>query len=1023
MPAFGQRLRLRLFMEGIEVPVVASNSQGAPNSPIMCSIQIPPLAEGTRFLPRTTVHLFFLDIYEQKSPLISSGGSSTTTKSPTAYERRAQRAEDDLAALSEGTSDRYKVLFMGEVIGFQFTKSHANRSLVLQCADFSNYWDYAYQWSNTGIFGPGIKAVFSGGSTNLFTDFLTSNGSIITQIVTRGRCNTYPKLKGLAAGIVRLIEGIGGTYQVRTTEGGVKKLAGQNIFFSLAELRLHITQMVGALEDDPTSSRLLARQGYGSLFDRALGNLGSQTSIRQAISALTAVIFHETYAQHAPYYIPGKDGSVSGVARRRIADDPQLASVAALAQQSKQSLENIQQALEAATVDAPSSFKTTVAQQLNSIRVSLNRAQATSGVRKGDASVSALLSRSGKAIGSAYTLLGKWRPAAPESDRAALTRKLDEAVGLLDRLMGLSVQVTVSGQQEPARLMQQILRPDIWFGAPPRCNVLFPEDYDQWSYQRMFLQEPTRFLLKTNDEFFGEDELFDKFYFAPAAGSLKKDRANLQTMLRNDLLDHELFTGILPVFEKMGEFNVFASRSKTQQNPTKIGYAQRAANFMYFKHRFNSRQARISGKFNPYIACGFPGLIIDKHVDLDTIAAHNELRKKKGLPTIERLQMLGTHFLGNFTQVSHAVSQADGSGRTEISISYPRQVDESVEFLGAVEKLQTVNRRQGQDAVRATDVAAITAPQLGSLGPAGGVIVNVTNVTTQYVSARTLALQDPSTAQKLPLFGAKSRNSGGQARTQLVPVGVSVSAADLSSSDVEELAGTRGRELVFSAFRVEEEVPRYKREQVDLPAEEFIRPGWYGDVWTSAKIGGAYGTFLGTGAITDPQVITAPGGGTSGVPSERAHEAQDTADTATTNDDPKLDAPGVLALDENSSIEQAVEFLVLTYSYIRQHGLDVDEFIRSYTWRPIASMVDIFGTRDLKFSTDGSSVESGIEGFHSRAFGPYDDLFGLAGPELEDFLGIKRDSAGAHKGDTRGRKQEAVKRYMAALLFSRGLLG
>jgi hypothetical protein len=86
-------------------------------------------------------------------------------------------------------------------------------------------------------------------------------------------------------------------------------------------------------------------------------------------------------------------------------------------------------------------------------------------------------------------------------------------------------------------------------------------------------------------------------------------------------------------------------------------------------------------------------------------------------------------------------------------------------------------------------------------------------------------------------------------------------------------------------------------------------------------------------------------------------------------------------------------------------------------------MVDIFGTRDLEFSSDGSAVESGIEGFHSRAFGPYNDLFGLAGPELEDFLGIKRDSTGAQKGDTRGRKQEAVKRYMASLLFSRGLLG
>ena len=61
--AYGQVLKLRLFLEGVEVPIISATIQSAPNSPMSASIQIPPLSEGTRFLPRTTVHVFFLDFY------------------------------------------------------------------------------------------------------------------------------------------------------------------------------------------------------------------------------------------------------------------------------------------------------------------------------------------------------------------------------------------------------------------------------------------------------------------------------------------------------------------------------------------------------------------------------------------------------------------------------------------------------------------------------------------------------------------------------------------------------------------------------------------------------------------------------------------------------------------------------------------------------------------------------------------------------------------------------------------------
>jgi hypothetical protein len=378
--------------------------------------------------------------------------------------------------------------------------------------------------------------------------------------------------------------------------------------------------------------------------------------------------------------------------------------------------------------------------------------------------------------------------------------------------------------------------------------------------------------------------------------------------------------------------------------------------------------------------------------------------------------VLGTNFLANFTEVSHTVSQNEMRGRTEINCSYARQPDESVEFLGTLPEKTTVRKRQSKDALRATDVAALSAPKLGSVGPAGGSIVNVTEVTNIYT-------RSSGTSKPLPLYGRTSRNSGGQFSAPRVQVGVPVVPGALGSQDAAALVDDPTAPAIFRAFRVEENVARFKREDVDLPAEEFIRPGWYGDCWAPANIGKVYEDLVGTGSITDQQMVTNANISSSSVTDdELAAQAAD-ATQATSPTDPKRLAPLLTALDKEASIQQAVDFLLLTYSFARLSGSDVNQFVRSYTWRPIATLVDMLGTSDLKFSTDGETVTQGFEGFHSRAFGPYDNLFGLVGPDIENILGIKRGSTTAQRADVRKRRFEAVQQYASALLFSRGLLG
>lgn len=1045
-----------MFLEGVEVPIVGIQYQCLPNSPIMAAIQVPPVPEGTRLLPRTLVHVFFLDPYEEESPFLSSRSSqlagATSLRDPTTYQKNLQNnsgsnTEQAFVNSRDSQEDitRYKLLFGGEILGFEWTKDQAQRALVLQCSDWSNYWDYAYQWNNTDLFGPGIKALFSGGSTNLFTDFLSNPSEVVTNII-RTPSIMFPKLKGLAGGIIHLLEGIGGSYYYE------KKIAGTNTFFMTAELRLHINQMIVAVENDTTASNLLANQGYGSLFNRLLGGLGGQTSMRQCINALQGVIFHETYAQPAPNYIPGSDGNVSGQTRQRLSDNANTSFIVVDALATAAALLQIKDQLNVATnrpdIAEFSSIASIAASQRVDIVTRLRKQQnflkgtimKLRGVKPAVPSATSFLNTAAQNIGQAATKATQWSPNSPSSIKK-VSDNIDTAVSALTRLSDLTVVTSSNKNTVPARLAQQILRPDVWFSAPPRCNVIFPEQYNRLTYRRAFMEEPTRLLLKTNDEFFGEDELFDRFYFAPKAHTEKGAQATLQALLHNDLLSHEIFTGVLPVFEKMGELNIFAARGGVVKDKVpQVGLAQRSANFLYFKYRFAARQMTISGRFNPFVAMGFPMLIIDKYSSVEALQQYNDLLKKFGQPTREVNKLLGTSFLGNLTQATVNVNQ--GGGNMELALSYPRQPEESVEFLGATDlSAVTVNKRFNDDVSRVTDVASISQPSLQSMGPNLGIVTRVTEVTDLYKGDASANSPSQTLSSKaLLLFSTKSgqkpRAPASRVRAR-VPVGITVDARELDRTNLVELGvldpstytGSNDKfykqpsPITIRVYRLEEQVPRYQQQQVDLPAEEYIRPGWYGDIWGPSQIGTAYGLFLSTGAITDPHNISDSTGtqfaGTSNAAAASSAASQVTGDP----NDPGSDAALVYSLQAGASIEQAAAFLMATYSHIKQAGLDIEEFIRSYTWRPVATMVDMFGTGDLTLSSDGGVVTQGIEGFHSRAFGPFDSLFGLVSPEIEEITGIKRGTVASQQCDTRKLKQDAVKDYLAGLGIGKAVLG
>jgi hypothetical protein len=553
------------------------------------------------------------------------------------------------------------------------------------------------------------------------------------------------------------------------------------------------------------------------------------------------------------------------------------------------------------------------------------------------------------------------------------------------------------------------------------------------------MSEITRLLLRTHSSFFGPDILFDKYFYAPAVPGQKtnenlindrRKQIGLLIKARRDVMDHELFTGVIPKFERASSHKVLGLRTgKTLQGEAEVGYAQRLANFLFFKYRYAARTMSITGPFNPYLAPGFPCVILDQPMNREKLGEATKTLVETGDLT-EIRELTGTHYLGSIVGLVHALSQA--GGQTQIQTQYSRTHNEAVEALGADIIPAEAKKKQAGSEWVSSYVAALSEPQIGDQGLYGHKIVGVGEVDPTKVKRKQLNLQPEERFKgEYPLLGTHIKRTGKKAKwkrkfTTLVQVGIEKRAREFGP-EVVGIVGNSNTKVKFRLFNIVEEVPNIEEiVYEDLPLEDIVRPAWYSTIWFNRAIGGAvYDKFFGTTAITDPLTVTDIIGGTSAEDIELAAElaARSGADS---EDDFRLDLDTVGDLEQNSSIENAVDFLAYIYSRTKEGGYDIDAFIQSYTWRPVASIVDMFGTPNLEYeeNEDGTvTVVKGVEGFHSRAFGNFKNLFGLVGPEIGKIIGVDNvyDQAAARL-DVRRERWLAALDY-AVELSQRALLG
>lgn len=636
----GKPLHLRLFLEGEEIPVIAAQVSINTSSPATASIQIIPLDEGMDFLPRTMVHLFFLDTRVD------------TTQGP----------QQPGASALKGT---YRLLFSGEIVGFAYSQTPASRGVILQCLDFSNYWDSANVMAIS--YGPGGNAFTNDGSLNgaasgMFTDIPGDSAAehLVRWVKSKPITPGLTGITGLAGGVIHILEAMGGV------PGHFK---GVNDFYTIAELRCRLLNQITAEENDSTAARVLSIGVFEEWLKNGIEQAGGNITFRDVMKLLFQYIYYEFVPNPAPKFDEGTPPKSSTPYKVPL---NQAAASEAVELYSIWSNTYIPLGTLIASADLNAMMDDAV-KRLNKVIKKLN----------------ALGSSTSKAVAiltDVKTGFSKIRALdaieAVSNENITTINKLDILrIKLLDarRLLGGDSSVSVTNPPSASsaqRLRTQIIRPDCWFASPPACNVIFPEMYAQVSYDRNYLQETTRLLVHTFNTLIGKDHLLAGHILAPFIGldsqKLSKYKGSKSYRI---LMDHEIHVGIIPKTEWIPNTAGVGHPLNTEQmkkvKDGRLSWLIKASLFHFFKYRFASRQVSVSGRFNPFLVCGFPGVVVTKPYIIpggaaELRAAHNG----QPVPDSEINAVIHqkatdlhapSHFVGMIGAVQHSIDQSGGT--------------------------------------------------------------------------------------------------------------------------------------------------------------------------------------------------------------------------------------------------------------------------------------------------------------------------------------------------------------------------
>lgn len=255
---------------------------------------------------------------------------------------------------------------------------------------------------------------------------------------------------------------------------------------------------------------------------------------------------------------------------------------------------------------------------------------------------------------------------------------------------------------EPLRLINYFVKPQLYFGIAPTCNVMFPSMIENYAYSESYIAQPTRTYV--NDQFFSgvlEQNAFTAgaltFGYPEEAGAVLKakmgnalasandaaktagKKAEVSPRTRNPsksgknmlVFPEEFYKG--PVVHRMpvppwftylvNKAGATTNNAAQQADPAKVEESRALSVLMasyveweHFRARYEKRGGAVNLAWNPYVVPGFPCVIFDQKTS-------------------------GFHTVGYLNSVQQNLSQ--GMMVTAINYSMSRTIPEMLDLLRA----------------------------------------------------------------------------------------------------------------------------------------------------------------------------------------------------------------------------------------------------------------------------------------------------------------------------------------------------
>lgn len=272
----GKTLKVRLFMEGIEIPCYRVMVQSSIGAPAVASVEIPPAEE-------------FFDRQEE-SPAGSGNFVQKLGVQPRSLVHIFYEDSDDPDGLP-------RLLFEGEFVSFEYSKrsdGNGERVLRVMARDVSNILSSIYVRYYSDIFTPynSLMSIFSGQAT------LDKPNTETIRLAVIGMGT------GLNPEILGAIQNDTGGFGISAAfKDIVTKALSINTFFSGFDARTKISSKIVSLPDT-TSKTLLDATALSALVQQNMSNLKESATVWDLYTMLMGMVFYFPTPIAAAPYLP-----------------------------------------------------------------------------------------------------------------------------------------------------------------------------------------------------------------------------------------------------------------------------------------------------------------------------------------------------------------------------------------------------------------------------------------------------------------------------------------------------------------------------------------------------------------------------------------------------------------------------------------------------------------------------------------------------------------------------------------------